>query len=615
MGRLVLGVLALVTPAAAVGPELAMATPAAAAPSSCTGALAGMILVSGSGQVAKVNTAYASPLEATVVDTGGCPLPGEQVEFLTPVTGASAYFAGGAVNATVSSGTNGAATSPALTANTVSGSFMVEAEVVGTGYLVDFDLTNTTAGVATSVSVTAGDSQTAAVGGSFGPLQVRVDDAFGDPVAGATVSFSVVATSGQGATFVGGGTSASAETDQTGQASSPSLTAATTAGAFSVIAAVAGTSASGTFNLTVLPGVPTTVQAGVGTSQTAQLGIDFAVPLAVTVTDSDGNAVPGSVVTFSAPAAGASGVFAGGGDRVSVVANSDGIATAPDFSANQHQGGYVVMATVAGVATPATFALVNERRTSASAPGPDGSYLLVTATGKVIASGAAEPLGSVRGGKPSSPVVAMASAPGSTGYWLATKKGAVYPFGTAVSFPANSNNRPGAKPIVGMAATPDGKGYWLVASDGTIYSYGDAVDYGPAARLHLSQPIVGMAATPDGKGYWLVAADGGVFNYGDAHYYGSMAKAHLTGKIVGMAASANGLGYILVSANGGVFNFGGATFYGSGAGLSPQPVVGVVLTADGSGYWLISANGTATGFGDAGAQGNGAAKGVVGGAA
>ena len=56
-----------------------------------------------------------------------------------------------------------------------------------------------------------------------------------------------------------------------------------------------------------------------------------------------------------------------------VLTNSNGVATAPDFSANQRTGGYVVTAAVDGIATPATFALVNEPRTGTSAPRPAGT--------------------------------------------------------------------------------------------------------------------------------------------------------------------------------------------------------------------------------------------------
>ena len=75
--------------------------------------------------------------------------------------------------------------------------------------------------------------------------------------------------------------------------------------------------------------------AGAGSSQMTELGTDFAVPLAVTVTDSDGNAVTGASVTFSAPASGPSGVFAGHGTTAVVATDSNGVATAPDFSANE----------------------------------------------------------------------------------------------------------------------------------------------------------------------------------------------------------------------------------------------------------------------------------------
>jgi hypothetical protein len=122
------------------------------------------------------------------------------------------------------------------------------------------------------------------------------------------------------------------------------------------------------------------------------------------------------------------------------------------------------------------------------------------------------------------------------------------------------------KPVVGMAATPDGFGYWLVASDGGIFNYGDAAFYGSTGAIPLNKPVVGMAATPDGKGYWLVASDGGIFNYGDAAYYGSTGAIALNKPVVGMAATPDGKGYWLVASDGGIFNYGDAVFYGSMAG-------------------------------------------------
>jgi len=52
-----------------------------------------------------------------------------------------------------------------------------------------------------------------------------------------------------------------------------------------------------------------------------------------------------------------SGSFAGNVNTA--LTNAAGIATAPAFTANAAAGGYAVLATVAGLATPATFALTN----------------------------------------------------------------------------------------------------------------------------------------------------------------------------------------------------------------------------------------------------------------
>jgi hypothetical protein len=615
----VLAALTVLAGAPALGVVALSATPAVAA-TACSGQIAGVSVYGGSGQVAKVATAYPVALEAEVVDTGGCPVTGADVEFLAPSSGAGGFFPGDAVAVTVATGTNGVATAPALVANEVSGSFAVVASI--SDFQASFALTNTTLGAVSSVVVSAGNSQSAAIGVAFGQaLAVNVTDAYGDPVAGASVEFTVLATAGAGASFAGGATAATVTTAEDGTATAPALTAGGTPGPFTVTATVAGTTAAGTtaagttavatFSLTDRAGVPDAIAAGVGSAQSAEAGSDFAVPLAVSVTDADANAVAGVAVVFAAPTSGPSGYFAGAGTTATVLTNSDGVATAPDFSADQRTGGYVVTATVAGVATPATFALVNQPRSAASAAGPDGTYWLVTAAGKVLRSGGAPGYGSLKA-KATSAVVAMAALPDAKGYWLVSAKGKVYAFGAAVNYGSPAQL---AKPIVAMAATADGKGYWLVGADGGVFNYGDAKFYG--APTHLAKPIVAMADTADGKGYWLVGADGGVFNYGDAKLYGTPARSHLAKPIVAMAATADGRGYWLATSAGKIYAYGDAVNFGAGLELSPSPVRALVRTADGAGYWVVSANGSAAGYGDAGAQGSStvSAKTVVGGAA
>jgi hypothetical protein len=105
--------------------------------------------------------------------------------------------------------------------------------------------------------------------------------------------------------------------------------------------------------------LPAQISVSAGNGQSAAINTDFAIPLAAIVRDVNGNPLAGIVVTFTAPAGGASGTFPGG--VLVVTANTDvnGIATAPTFTANGTVGSYSVLATTAGVATPATFNLVN----------------------------------------------------------------------------------------------------------------------------------------------------------------------------------------------------------------------------------------------------------------
>jgi hypothetical protein len=577
----------------------------------CTGTIGGLEVSSGSSQTAKAGTGFSTPLAAEVVDTGGCPLGSVDVEFVAPASGAGATFPGSATTTTVASGTDGVATAPVLTANDVSGSYTVLASIPGSALQVSFDLTNTTSGVAASVGVSSGSNQSAKVDQQFPlPLAVNVLDSYGGPVGDTDVTFTIVPTNGAGASFVGGGGVATTQTTSAGTATSPLLVAGSAAGSFSVQVSVNGIGKPAVFTLTDLASAPYAISPGAGTSQSAQLGADFVVPLAVTVTDSGGNAVSGAVVTFSAPTSGASGVFAGRGPSVAVPTNSKGVAVCPSFSANTVTGGYIVAARVAGLGSVAAFAMVNTARTGANTAGMAGSYWLATTDGQVLVSGTAARYGPVTGRAPSGHVVDMATTLDGHGYWLVTSSGAVYAFGDARNYGSIPGPRPHAA-VISMAATPDGRGYWLVTSSGAVYAFGDAHYYGSARASRLTGKVVGIAAAGDGKGYWLAAQDGAVVPFGQASSYGSAGGIRLTAPIVGITAASNGKGYWLVAKDGGVFAFGQATFYGSGKGIAINPVVGVVAVPDGGGYWIVSNNGTVAGFGDAATQSSPVAKSTV----
>src|SRR6185437_4970782 len=75
----------------------------------------------------------------------------------------------------------------------------------------------------------------------------------------------------------------------------------------------------------------TSVSAVAGAPQTALLGAAFGTTLQAQVKDAGGNPLSGVTVTFTAPASGASGTFAGGATTATAVTNGSGIAISPVF--------------------------------------------------------------------------------------------------------------------------------------------------------------------------------------------------------------------------------------------------------------------------------------------
>jgi len=100
------------------------------------------------------------------------------------------------------------------------------------------------------------------------------------------------------------------------------------------------------------------IMATAGTPQSAVINQPFATQLQATVKDASNSPMSGVTVTFTAPASGASGTFAGGMNTATT--NASGVATAAVFTANSTAGGpYTVTATAPGVANQASFSLTN----------------------------------------------------------------------------------------------------------------------------------------------------------------------------------------------------------------------------------------------------------------
>jgi hypothetical protein len=305
-------------------------------------------------QTAVINTAFALPLQATVNDASGNPVGGVTVTFTVPGSGASGTFAGGVNTAVTNS--RGVATSLTFTANGAAGGpYIVTASVAGVATPTSFSLANTTTAPA-MIAATGGTPQSAAINTVFAlPLQATVKDAGGNPVAGVTVTFTVIPGIRATGTFAGGLAMTTAVTNASGAATSAPFTASGITGSYTVTAK-AGALGTSNFNLTNTAGTAATLTATSGTPQSAVINTAFALLLQAMVKDAGGNPVSGVTVTFAVSGSGASGTFAGGVNTA--VTDANGVATSTTFTANGTGGSYTVTA-MAGAAGPANFNLTN----------------------------------------------------------------------------------------------------------------------------------------------------------------------------------------------------------------------------------------------------------------
>lgn len=311
-----------------------------------------------SAQEAAVDTGYAQPLQARVTDANGNPVQGAVVTFsIAPgSSGASASFLGGEPSATTDS--NGLATSPPLMANGVPGRFTASASTTGVSAVAIYALDNHAAAT-TLASTTARDPEATVDTTYRSSLQARLLDAAGQPIEGATVTFAITAADdGAAASFVGGTGQATVLTDTNGLATAPPLVANKTAGTFSATISAPGARVR-LVTLENRAAAAASITPGAADGQSTTVGTRFAIPLAVTVTDKNGNPVPHATVVFAAPAKGASGRFARKRRIVRVKTNAKGIAVAPPFAADVSVGGYVVTATVKGRSVRAGISLLN----------------------------------------------------------------------------------------------------------------------------------------------------------------------------------------------------------------------------------------------------------------
>jgi adhesin/invasin len=258
------------------------------------------VSVAGGGQSVTVNTAFAKPLKIRFFDQYGNPVPGVPVTFAGPSTGPGVIFSNG--NVTITDFTNAKGqVSEAITANTKAGSYSALASVVSFldfSSFTMFSLTNRP-GAPASITATSGGDQSMTVNTAFAsPLVATVKDQYGNPVPGASVTFTAPANGASG-TFSNLTRKIKGVTDASGQVSE-AITANTKAGDYSVTASVGNVSTSASFSLTNQPG-PASALAFIQQPTDTSTGQVIAPGVLVAVEDQFGNIVTtdGSKITIS----------------------------------------------------------------------------------------------------------------------------------------------------------------------------------------------------------------------------------------------------------------------------------------------------------------------------
>jgi hypothetical protein len=316
----------------------------------------------GSGQSAKVNTPFASPITISVIDGNGNPVPGVPFTFAAPSSGPSATFAGSSLTATVITNAQGVAVSPTFTANGTLGLFHLNLSAFGLG-AINFGETNIV-GDPAAITVAGGSPQSATVNTAFATaLSVLVSDSGNNPVPATMVTFTAPGSGASGA-FPGAALAATVATNASGIATAPAFIANSSVGIYNVTAS-AGAATPAKLSLTNTSGSAAAIAVSAGSGQTAATNAPFGIALQAVVTDALHNPVSGVTVTFTAPNAGASGIFQGPSLNATGITNASGIASAPPFTANGIAGGpYIVSATAGGVPTAANFSLTNAATTA-----------------------------------------------------------------------------------------------------------------------------------------------------------------------------------------------------------------------------------------------------------
>ncbi|HTT67876.1 MAG TPA: hypothetical protein VMF70_07605, partial [Gemmatimonadales bacterium] len=282
--------------------------------------------------------ATMSPATLTVEDAHGNVVTSASgtVTLVLTTAGGATLTGGGAASVV-----NGVATFSGLSVDKAGSYTLTPATTVAgvTGLPASSGFT-VSAGVATQIAVNAGNNQSAAGGTAVSvPPSVVAKDAFGNPVAGVSVTFGVAS---------GGGTvvpTTPVTTNASGIAQVTSWTLGAAAGTNTLTATSTGLTGSPlTFTATGTAGAATQIAINAGNNQSATAGTAVSVAPSVIVRDANNNPVSGASVTFA--------VATGGGTVVpttAVTTNASGIAQVTSWTLGTAAGSNTLTATSAGL--------------------------------------------------------------------------------------------------------------------------------------------------------------------------------------------------------------------------------------------------------------------------
>jgi adhesin/invasin len=284
----------------------------------------------GDNQTAAAGQLVTTAPSIIVKDQFNNPVPGVSVFFTVTAGGGSVTTTGATTNAQGIATATGWRLGSAAGVNRLTALALVNGAA---GNPVTFTATGT-AGAATSIAAGTTTTSTFNVGSFVTPVpSVRLLDANGNPVQGATVTF----TGSAGSTVVGG----TQTTDANGVAAVTGFQIGTTAGTYT-LTATSGTLTPLVFNVTARATGASTLSIATGNLQSAISGRPVDVEPSVRVTDSFGNPVAGVEVVFD--------VITGGGFATGrrPATNASGIATVGGWTLGETPGPNTLRATISG---------------------------------------------------------------------------------------------------------------------------------------------------------------------------------------------------------------------------------------------------------------------------